>query len=269
MGLLDGKVVLVTGGGSGIGRAGALLAAREGAAVAVADLAADAAERVAGEARAAGASALAVRVDVRETASVQAAVAATMAEFGRVDGLFHTAMSVPLVNEQDRRVTELPESVWDAIIALALTGTFLCAKHAARAMQERGKGSIVLTATVDALVGQAGIDAHTAAKGGVVATTRSMAAGLAQDGIRVNAVCPGSVDTPHQRAFLERPAERARIEALHLMPIMAAEDVAELAVFLLSDRARYLTGGVHVADGGYTAFKTRLDLAEVFGRDPG
>jgi NAD(P)-dependent dehydrogenase (short-subunit alcohol dehydrogenase family) len=99
MGLLDGKVVLVTGGGSGIGRAGALLAAREGAAVAVADLAADAAERVAGEVRAAGASALALQVDVRETASVQAAVAGTVAELGRVDGLFHTAMSVPLVNE--------------------------------------------------------------------------------------------------------------------------------------------------------------------------
>ena len=173
------------------------------------------------------------------------------------------------MNERDRRGTELPESIWDAIIALALTGTFLCVKHAARAMQGRGEGSIVLTATVDALVGQAGIDAYTAAKGGVVAMTRSMAAGLAQDGIRVNAVCPGFVDTPHQRAFLERPAERARIEALHLMPIMAAEDVAELAVFLLSDRARCLTGGIHVADGGYTAFKSRLDLAEVFDRKPG
>jgi NAD(P)-dependent dehydrogenase (short-subunit alcohol dehydrogenase family) len=196
-------------------------------------------------------------------------VVACVAAFGRIDGLFHTAMSVPLVNAHDRRATELPEEVWDAIIALALTGTFLCAKHAARAMQAAGHGgSLVLTATVDALLGQEGIDAYTAAKGGVVALTHSLAAGLARDGIRVNALCPRFVDTPHQRAFLDDPTRRARIEALHLMPIMAPEDVAEFALFLLSDRARCLTGGVHAVDGGYTAFKAKLDLARIFARGP-
>src|SRR5262245_45204239 len=123
MGLLDGKVVMVTGGGSGIGRAGALVAAREGATVVVADVAAAAAERVADEARAAGATARALAVDVCDSASVQAGMAAVVVEFGRVDGLFHTAMSVPLVNDHDRRVTELPDATWDAIIALALTGS--------------------------------------------------------------------------------------------------------------------------------------------------
>lgn len=264
MGLLDGKVILVVGGGSGIGRAGAVLAGAEGATVVVADLDFAAAQAAAA---AAGPAAGAAVVDVRDSASVQAMVARCLADHGRIDGLFHTAMSVPLVNREDRRITELPEAVWDAIIGLGLTGAFLVTKHVARAMQRQASGAIVLTATVDALIGQAGLDAYTAAKGGVVAMTRSVAAGLAGDGIRVNAICPGFVDTPHQRAFLDRPEDRARIEALHLLPVASAAEVAELAVFLLSERARAMTGGVHVVDGGYTAFKGGLDLTGVFGRD--
>jgi NAD(P)-dependent dehydrogenase (short-subunit alcohol dehydrogenase family) len=267
--ILAGKVVLITGGGSGIGAAGARLAAREGARVIVADIAAEAAGAVAGEIG--GEAAVA---DVRDSAAVEALVARIAADHGRLDGVFHTAMSVPLVNKGDRRVTELPDATWDAIIAVALTGAFRVCKHAGRQMLEQaragtGGGSIVLTATADALIGQAGLDAYTAAKGGVVAMTRSMAAGLSPEGVRVNAICPGFVDTPHQREFLDVPELRARIEAMQLMPVMGAEDVAEMAVFLLSDRARYLTGGIHVCDSGYTAFKGRLDVLDVFGRDPG
>jgi NAD(P)-dependent dehydrogenase (short-subunit alcohol dehydrogenase family) len=136
-------------------------------------------------------------------------------------------------------------------------------------MLAQGSGSIVLTATADALIGQAGLDAYTAAKGGVVAMTRSFAAGVSPHGVRVNAICPGFVDTPHQRGFLDDPRQRATIEAMHLMPIMAAEDVAEFAIFLASDRARYLTGGVHACDGGYAAFKGKLDVTEVFSREGG
>lgn len=268
MAILAGKVVLITGGGSGIGAAGARLAAREGARVIVADIAADAARAVAGELGADAAT-----VDVRDSTSVEALIAQIATEHGRLDGLFHTAMSVPLVNKGDRRVTELPNETWDAIISLVLTGTFLVCKHAGQQMLKQAKagmgGSIVLTATADALIGQAGLDAYTAAKGGVVAMTRSMAAGLSPEGVRVNAICPGFVDTPHQREFLDVPELRARIEAMHLMPIMSAEDVAEMAVFLLSDRARYLTGGIHACDGGYTAFKGRLEVVDVFGRDAG
>ena len=259
---LDGKVVLITGGGSGIGAAGARIAAREGAQVVVADLDLAAATGIA-----APIGALALPVDVRDTDSVAALVAAVLERHGRIDALFHTAMSVPLVNKGDRRATELPEATWDAIISLVLTGTFLVCKHVGRAMLARNSGSIVLTATADALIGQAGLDAYTAAKGGVVAMTRSLAAGLSPEGVRVNAVCPGFVDTPHQREFLDVPAQRERIEAMHLMPIMAAEDVAEFAIFLASDRARYLTGGIHACDGGYSAFKGRLDVMEVFDRD--
>ena len=119
--------------------------------------------------------------------------------------------------------------------------------------------------TVDALIGQAGLDAYTAAKGGVVALTRSLAAGISPEGVRVNAICPGFVETPHQAAFMDVPEERAKIEALHLMPVLQPEDIAEFAAFLASDRARYMTGGIHVVDSGYSAFKGRLDLKDTFG----
>jgi NAD(P)-dependent dehydrogenase (short-subunit alcohol dehydrogenase family) len=260
-GLLAGKVCLIVGGGSGIGAAAAGLAVRDGAKVVVADIAADAAERVAA---ACGADAMVV--DVRSSASVQALVAGAVALHGRIDGVFHTAMSVPLVNKNDRRVTELPEAIWESILSLVLTGTFHVCKYVGQQMLRQGAGSIVLTATSDALIGQAGIDAYTAAKGGVIAMTRSMAAGLSPEGVRVNAVCPSFVETPHQRSFLDDPAMRARIEAMHLMPVMTAEDASELALFLLSDRARYLTGGIHVCDGGYTSFKGRMDVVEIFDR---
>lgn len=265
-GRLFGKIAVVTGGASGIGRAGCVLMAREGAKVVVADVDATRAHEVADEIKAAGGEALAVAVDVRDTASVQAMVAATVDRYGRIDVLFHNAVSVPMVNKHDRRITELPEETWDAIVGLVLTGTFLTAKYVARQMLEQRSGSIILTATVDALVGQAGLDAYTAAKGGVVAMTRSMAAGLSPEGVRVNAICPGFVKTPHQSVFLDDARERAAIEALHLMGIMDAEEIAAFAVFLASDEARSMTGGVHVADSGYTAFKARADLAEVFKR---
>ncbi len=260
-GLLAGKVCLIVGGGSGIGAAAARLAVRDGAKAIVADIAEDAAGRVAADC---GADAM--TVDVRSSASVKALVEQAVARYERIDGVFHTAMSVPLVNKNDRRVTELPEAIWESILSLVLTGTYHVCKYFGQQMLRQRVGSIVLTATSDALIGQAGIDAYTAAKGGVIAMTRSIAAGLSPEGVRVNAVCPSFVETPHQRSFLDDPAMRSRIEAMHLMPIMTAEDPAELALFLLSDRARYLTGGIYVCDAGYTSFKGRMDVLEIFDR---
>jgi NAD(P)-dependent dehydrogenase (short-subunit alcohol dehydrogenase family) len=264
LGALDGKVCLITGAGSGIGRAGARMMAGEGAAVVVADINEAAGRGVAGEITAAGGRALFHPVDVRSSQSVQALVGGAVAAFGRLDVLFHNAVDVALVNRQDRRATELPEETWDALIALVLTGTFLCAKYAGRQMLAQRSGSIILTATVDALIGQAGIDGYTAAKGGVVALTRSLAAGLSPEGVRVNAICPGFVETPGQAAFLSVPEERAKVKALHLMDILQPEDVAAFAVFLASDRARLMTGGIHPVDAGYSAFKGTLGLKETF-----
>ena len=266
MALLAGKVAIVTGGASGIGRAGCELMSREGASVVVADLNAEGAATVAAAIKAAGGRAHPCLVDVRNSTSVQAMVAKTVEHFGHIDILFHNAISVPLINTHDRRITELPEETWHKIVDLVLTGTFLTAKYTAQHMLKRKAGSIVLTATVDALIGQAGLDAYTAAKGGVVALTRSMAAGLSPEGVRVNAICPGFVATPHQSVFMDNPAEREKIERMHLMGIMEPEDIAAFAVYLGSDEARRITGGIHTADSGYMAFKSPVDLATVYQR---
>ena len=205
-------------------------------------------------------------VDVRDTLQVQRLVADTVARFGRIDALFHNAMNVPLVNRGDGRATELPKRTWHEIIDLVLNGTFYCCKYVGQQMLKQSSGSLILTATTDALIGQAGIDAYTAAKGGVVAMTRSLAAGLSPEGVRVNAICPGFVETPHQAPFMGNPAERRKIEDLHLMGILQPEEIADFAVYLASDKAKRMTGGIHVVDSGYTAFKGRMALKETIAR---
>jgi len=260
---LTDKVAVVTGAASGIGRAGAHAFAAAGATVVVADINREGGERVAREI---GEHATFQPVDVRDTLQVQRMAADTVARFGRIDVLFHNAMNVPLVNRGDGRATELAEATWHEIVDLVLNGTFYCCKYVGQQMLKQGAGSIILTATTDALIGQAGIDAYTAAKGGVVAMTRSLAAGLSPSGIRVNAVCPGFVETPHQQPFLGDPAARKQIEDLHLMGILQPEDVADFATFLASDKARRVTGGIFPVDAGYTAFKGLMSLKDTIAR---
>ena len=166
---LEGKVAVVTGAGSGIGRAGATAMAAEGARVVIAEIDPERGERVASQIRDAGGEAVADVVDVTDAAAVEAMVARTVERWGSLDTLFHCAVDVPFVNNEDGRITELPDEVWQRMLDLVLTGTFNCAKHAGRRMIEQGSGSIILTATTDALIGSAGLDAYTAAKGGVVA----------------------------------------------------------------------------------------------------
>lgn len=264
MSRLDGKIALITGAASGIGRAGARAFAAAGAAVVVADLNDKNGRAVVAELG--DDKAMFQPLDVRSSEQVQAAVAATVGRFGRIDALFHNAMNVPLVNREDNRTTELAESVWHEIIDLVLTGTFLCCKYVGQQMLKQKSGSLILTATTDALIGQAGIDAYTAAKGGVVALTRSLAAGLSPDGVRVNAICPSFVETPHQAPFMDDPVERRKIEDLHLMGILQPEEIADFAVYLASDKARHMTGGIHVVDSGYTAFKGRMDIKATVAR---
>jgi NAD(P)-dependent dehydrogenase (short-subunit alcohol dehydrogenase family) len=254
---LDGKVALVVGGGSGIGRAGAQAFAREGATVVVADLRPERAEAIAAGI---GARATAATVDVASSEQVQRLVNETVERHGRIDALFHCAADVPFVNGEDRRLTELPEETWDRMLAIHLTGTFLVCKYVGRAMLARKAGSIILTATADALVGCAGLDSYTAAKGGVVSMTRSLAAGLGPDGIRVNAICPGFVATEPQMAWMADPARAATLDPLHLLPVATPEQIAPLAVYLASDESAVATGGIYPIDSGYAAFKARIDV---------
>jgi NAD(P)-dependent dehydrogenase (short-subunit alcohol dehydrogenase family) len=254
-GRLEGKAALVVGGGSGMGRAGAVAMANEGARVAVADIDLERAEAVA-----ASCGGVAVAVDVCDSGSVERMVATTVERFGRLDAVYHCAVDVPFVNAQDRRLTELGEDVWDRMIDLVLTGTFRVVKYAGRQMLTQGSGSIILSSTVDALVGCAGLDAYTAAKGGVTALTRSLAAGLAPDGIRVNAIAPSFVSTEPQKVWLEDDASRTTIEQLHLLEIPTPEEIAPLVVYLASDESRRMTGTVIPLDSGYMAFKARLDV---------
>jgi len=259
-GRVEGKVAIITGGGSGMGRAGSTLLAAEGAKVVVADIDGEKGGRVCQAITQSGHHAVFLPVDVRSAASVEALVKETVSRFGRVDILYHNAVDVRFVNEEDRRLTELPEDTWRRMIDLVLTGTFHCCKYVGRQMVAQHSGSIILTATVDALIGCAGLDAYTAAKGGVVAVTRSFAAGMARDGVRVNAICPGFVATEPQMKWLDDPKSQEIMNTLHLLPVAAPEQIAPFVVYLASDESAVVTGGVFPIDSGYMAFKANVDL---------
>jgi NAD(P)-dependent dehydrogenase (short-subunit alcohol dehydrogenase family) len=257
---LQGKVALVVGGGSGMGRAGAVAMAKEGAFVAVSDIAVDRAETVAASITKDGGTAAPLHVDVSVAESVQALVAETVESFDRLDVLYHCAADVHLVNSRDRRLTELEDEIWQRIIDVHLTGTFLVLKHVGRQMIAQGSGSIIVSSTVDALVGCAGLDSYTAAKGGVTSLVRSFAAGVGRDGVRVNAIAPSFVSTEPQMVWLDDPAARATIASLHILPIPTPEQVAPFVVYLASDESVAVTGTVFPVDAGYMAFKAQIDV---------
>ncbi len=264
-GRLVNKVAIITGGGSGIGRASAELFASQGAAVVLAEISEATGNEVQRQIHDRGGQATFIRTDVTDAKSVQDMVGQAEKTYGAVHILHNNAVEVTFVNEQDRRVTELPEDVWHRMLAVVLTGVFHCCKYAGRAIARAGGGAIINTATTDALVGCPGLDAYTAAKGGVVAMTRSMAAGLARDSIRVNAICPGCVATPHQMKWLDDPQSRWQVESLHLLGLLDAQDIANFALYLAGDEAAKVTGGIFPIDSGLTAFKSPVDVMAAVG----
>jgi NAD(P)-dependent dehydrogenase (short-subunit alcohol dehydrogenase family) len=234
--------------------------AAEGASVAVSDIALDRAEAVVASIADAGGTAVALHVDVTSPEQVQRLVAETVALLGRVDAVYHCAADVPYVNTKDMRLTELEDDVWHRIIDVHLTGTFLVLKHVGREMIAQHSGSIIVSSTVDALVGCAGLDAYTAAKGGVTSMVRSFAAGVGQDGVRVNAIAPSFVSTEPQLVWLDDARARSTIESLHILPIPTPEQIAPFVVYLASDESAAVTGTVFPVDAGYMAFKAHVDV---------
>ncbi|MDK3018394.1 SDR family NAD(P)-dependent oxidoreductase [Pseudodonghicola flavimaris] len=243
-----GRVVFVTGGASGIGAETARLLAGRGARVMIADLDGGAAEALAADLRGAGGQAAALWLDVSDAAGVTAAIAATLERFGRLDGCVNNAGVVTPYCA----LADIPLDEWARQLSVNLTGVFHCLRAEIPALLAAGGGSIVNMSSILGVVAAEGRAGYAAAKHGVVGLTRSAALDYATQGIRVNAIAPGYVDTPILSG--RDDAERRAIADRHPMQRLARPaEIAEAICFLLSDRASFMTGAVLGADGGYTA----------------
>jgi NAD(P)-dependent dehydrogenase (short-subunit alcohol dehydrogenase family) len=244
--MLQDKVVVVTGGGSGIGEAAARGFAREGARVIVADLNAEQASAVAGRLKEEGFAAQALAVDVSREQQVASMVAHILSEYGRLDGAFNNAG----VGPAPAATADVDETDWHRVLAVNLTGVFLCVKHEIGAMTKAGGGAIVNMSSVAGLRGVPMQVAYSASKHGVIGLTKTAAAEYARAGIRVNAVCPGVVDTPATRGL---GVDWQKVIPVPMGRIAGAPEVVELVLWLLSDRSSYVTGQAYAIDGGMTA----------------
>ncbi len=249
---LDGKVALITGGGSGMGMVASRLFASEGAKVVLTDVADQAGEAVAAEIGAAGGEAVFVHADVSKEADAKAMVDAAVERFGRLDVLYNNA---GVMMSADGSVDTTDESVWDTTLAINVKGVAFGCKFGVPAMIASGGGSIINVASFVAWLGAATSQtAYTASKGAVLAMTREIAVEYARKGIRCNALCPGPIDTPLLAELLSDPARRQRrLVHIPMGRLGQAEELAKAALFLASDDSSYMTGTSLIVDGGITA----------------
>jgi NAD(P)-dependent dehydrogenase (short-subunit alcohol dehydrogenase family) len=249
MGRLDGKVCVITGAGGGMGREAALLFSEEGARVCVADLNLVAAEATAAEAR----DAFAQQVDVADEESVEEMMSSTAARFGGIDVLYNNAGISP---PDDASVLDTTAEAWDRVQAVNTKGVFLCCKHGIPHLQRRGGGSVINVASFVAIVGAATSQiSYTASKGAVLSMTRELAVQFARENIRINALCPGPVETPLLLSIYgDDPAALVRRRAHWPTGRLAKpREVVNGALFLASDESSYVTGSTFLVDGGLTA----------------
>jgi NAD(P)-dependent dehydrogenase (short-subunit alcohol dehydrogenase family) len=252
-GTLDGKVALVTGGASGIGRASALAFAREGAKLVIADMNVDGGNQTVHMITENGGEATFVPVDVTSAAQIEAMISKTVETYGKLDSAFNNAGTegTTMVSTIDYQ-----EEDWNRVLSINLTGVWLCMKYEITQMLKQGGGAIVNTASVAGLVGSRGAgSAYAASKHGVVGLTKTAALEYAKQGIRVNCVCPGVIRTPMMERMLTRtPAlEQQYMAAEPIGRLGRPEEIAESVVWLCSDAASFVTGHTMTVDGGMVA----------------
>jgi len=249
---LAGKVALITGAGMGIGREAAVLFAEEGARVVVADIEARVAKETVSAIEKAGGAALAVTGDVAVENDVKRMIEEGVARFGALHVLYNNAGV--LWKDRDRSVLETDERWWDRVMAINLKSAFWVTKYGIPELRKAGGGAVVLMGSVSALAGfTRAQDAYTAAKGGLISLTRSLAIQFAKDGIRCNIIHPGIVDTPLQAPYLTDAIRREFETGIPLGRIARPREIANVALFLASDESSFMTGAELVVDGGFTA----------------
>jgi meso-butanediol dehydrogenase/(S,S)-butanediol dehydrogenase/diacetyl reductase len=250
---LEDKTAIVTGAGSGIGRAIATLFAEEGASVVVADWNRETGSQTVEAIRARGLRALFCASDVSRADDCRHMVEAALKEFGRLDALVNNAAVQVMA-----KLTDTTEEQWDTVLDVNLKGMFLGCKYAIPAMLETGGGSIVNISSALGLVGDPDLVAYGASKGGIISLTKAAAMGYGPQGIRVNCVCPGDTNTPMVQEFLDGQPDpagfrREMVKNFALRRIAEPVEIARLALFLASDASSFMTGSVVVIDGGLTS----------------